>query len=221
MSTQRIPEATVARLPRYLQALVAAADADLPTMSSSALASTSGVNAAIVRKDLSHIGAVGTRGVGYDVDELVAEISRVLGLNVDQSAVIVGLGNLGRALAAYGGFRRRGFRVVGLLDADPETIGQRFGESEVESIDGLEAIVVDRDVSLAVLAVPAESAQTVADRLVASGVTALLNFAPVHLDVPEDVVVRNVDLATELQILSFYQQTADAVGRAVPEASTG
>lgn len=221
MTTHRIPEATVARLPRYLQALVAAADADLPTMSSSALAGTSGVNAAIVRKDLSHIGAVGTRGVGYDVDELVAEISRVLGLNVDQSAVIVGLGNLGRALAAYGGFRRRGFRVVALLDADPATIGQRIGDAEVESIDGLEDIVGERDVSLAVLAVPAGSAQPVADRLVASGVTALLNFAPVHLDVPDDVVVRNVDLSTELQILSFYQQTADAVVRSVPEGATG
>lgn len=207
MTTHRIPEATVARLPRYLQALVAAAESDQSTMSSSALARRSGVNAAIVRKDLSHVGAVGTRGVGYDVNDLVAEISQVLGLNVEQSAVIVGVGNLGRALAAYGGFGRRGFTVVALLDADEDKIGRQVDGQEVEAIADLERIVVDRGITIAVLAVPPLHAQAMAERLVGSGVTAILNFAPVHLAVPDEVVVRDVDLSTELQILSFYQQT--------------
>lgn len=216
MTTQRIPEATVARLPRYLQALVAAAESDQSTMSSSSLARRSGVNAAIVRKDLSHVGAVGTRGVGYDVNDLVAEISQVLGLNVEQAAVIVGVGNLGRALAAYEGFGRRGFSVVALLDADDAKIGSQVDGQAIESISDLEQIVGERGVTIAVLAVPPLHAQSMAERLVRSGVTAILNFAPIHLAVPDDVVVRAVDLSTELQILSFYQQTS-----AIPTAEVG
>ena len=206
----RLPEATVSRLPRYLQVLAAAAEAGEATMPSSSMARISGVNAAIVRKDLSHIDAVGTRGVGYDVDELIGKISAVLGLHVDQAAVIIGIGNLGRALATYHGFERRGFGVVALLDADPDKVGATVGDMTIEPVDELERIVADHGVTIAVVAVPATTAQDVADRLVACGVTALLNFAPVHLAVPDDVVVRHVDLSTELQILSFYQRSSDA-----------
>lgn len=208
MRHRRIPEATVARLPLYLQALISAADQGTGMMSSGGLARASGVNSAIVRKDLSHLGAFGTRGVGYRVDELVDEVSEVLGLSQDRAVVIVGIGNLGRALAAYDGFDRRGFRIVGLLDADPRKHGSRLGGRTIEPADELEQIVRERTVTIAVLATPAPHAQEVADRLVDAGITGLLNFAPVHLDCPEHVSVRNVDLSTELQILSFYEQLA-------------
>lgn len=206
MPPRRIPEATVARLPLYLQALVAASDQGTDTISSGDLAERSGVNSAIVRKDLSHLGAFGTRGVGYPVGELVDEVSEVLGLSQDRAVVIVGVGNLGRALAAYEGFDRRGFRVVGLLDADPAKHGSELGRRTIEPIDDLEGIVEQRHVTIAVLATPAEHARAVADRLVAAGITGILNFAPVHLDCPDHVSVRNVDLSSELQILSFYEQ---------------
>jgi len=207
---RRIPEATVARLPLYLQALVTASDQGTETISSGGLARASGVNSAIVRKDLSHLGAFGTRGVGYRVDELVDEVSEVLGLSQDRAVVIVGIGNLGRALAAYDGFDRRGFRIVGLLDADRSKHGSELEGRVIEPVDQLEQIVRERSVTIAVLATPAEHAQQVADRLVAAGITGLLNFAPVHLDCPDHVSVRNVDLSTELQILSFYEQLAAA-----------
>lgn len=196
----------MARLPRYLQALIAAGDTGQSTISSQGLARAAGVNSAIVRKDLSHLGALGRRGVGYQVGSLVEEISTVLGLSTERSVAIVGLGNLGRALAAYDGFDRRGFRIVALLDADPAKVGTSIGDLQIESMDDLQKIVDERGVQIAVLATPAQHAQEAADALTAAGVGAILNFAPVHLDAPEDVTVRRVDLSTELQILSFYEQ---------------
>jgi len=207
-SHRRIPEATVARLPRYLQALVQAADAGQQTVSSDDLARASGLTSAKVRKDLSFLGTYGTRGVGYAVAELTTEISTVLGLTDDRPVVIVGVGNLGRALASYDGFTRRGFRVEALVDADPTKIGTDVGGHVVEPIADLPRLVADRGITIAVLATPASGTQAVAELAVAAGVTALLNFAPVHLDVPDEVTVRTVDLSTELQILSFYEQLA-------------
>lgn len=206
MGDRRIPEATVARLPLYLQVLVEASEAGTATLSSDELAQGSGLNSAKVRKDLSFLGTYGTRGVGYDVAELTTEISQVLGLVDDRSVVIVGVGNLGSALASYDGFDRRGFRVVALLDAEPDRIGNTVGRHEVEPASELAAIVRDRGVTFAVIAVPAASAQAVADEAVEAGVTALLNFAPTHLTLPDHVTCRTVDLSTELQILSFYEQ---------------
>ncbi|MEX0834922.1 MAG: redox-sensing transcriptional repressor Rex [Nitriliruptor sp.] len=202
----RLPVATVSRLPRYLQALVDAAEADQATISSDELATAAGLNSSIVRKDVSYLGTAGTRGVGYAVGDLTTEISAILGISVDRPVVIVGIGNLGRALASYDGFSRRGFRTVALVDADPDLIGTEVGGHHVEPTDLLPDIVRDRGVHLAVLATPAAHTQAVADQLVAAGVTALLNFAPVRLDVPDHVTVRTVDLSTELQILSFYEQ---------------
>lgn len=203
-----VPEATVARLPLYLQVLVEAADAGTITLSSDDLAQAAGVNSAKVRKDLSFLGTYGTRGVGYRVAELTSEISQVLGLTDDRPVVITGIGNLGRALASYDGFARRGFRVDALVDADPVKVGTMVGEHRIESIDRLDRLVRERGISIAVVATPAEHAQGVADAVVAAGITAILNFAPVHLDVPDHVTVRTVDLSTELQILSFYEQLA-------------
>lgn len=196
----------MSRLPAYLQVLVAAADRGLATISSGTLATEAGVNSANVRKDLSYLGTYGTRGVGYPVAELLDEISSVLGLTRERSVVIVGLGNLGRALASYGGFSERGFRIVGLLDADPSLEGVRVAGHAIRPIEDLPRLVAQEEVSIAVLAVPAAAAQPVADQLVAAGVSAILNFAPAHLQLPEEVTVRKVDLSTELQILAFYEQ---------------
>ncbi|MEV5707692.1 redox-sensing transcriptional repressor Rex [Actinoallomurus sp. NPDC052274] len=201
-----IPEATVARLPVYLRALHTLAERDIVTVSSEELAAAAGVNSAKLRKDLSHLGSYGTRGVGYEVQYLVYQISRELGLTQDWSVAIVGLGNLGRALAGYGGFASRGFRMAALLDADPVIVGERINGLTVEHIDKLEQIIADCSISIAVLAVPASAAQAVCDRVVTSGVTSILNFAPVVLAVPEGVDVRKVDLSIELQILAFHEQ---------------
>jgi redox-sensing transcriptional repressor len=216
---RRIPEATVARLPVYLQVLLAAGDAEdgpVATLSSDDLARATGFTAAKVRKDLSFLGPQGTRGVGYPVAELAELISRVLGLTTERSVVLVGAGNLGRALASYEGFLRRGFRLAALIDADPAKVGNEVAGHLVEAADELPVIVAARGISIAVLATPATAAQSVADALVAAGITAILNFAPTHLDVPADVQVRSVDLSTELQILSFYDQLAP--DRTVPAA---
>lgn len=203
---RRIPEATVARLPVYLHALVTLEEQGVETVSSEALAKASGVNSAKLRKDLSFLGSYGTRGVGYSVAELSEEISDTLGLTTERSVVIVGVGNLGRALASYGGFSDRGFRVAALVDSDEAKVGSEVGGRRVESFSDLAAIVADRDVSIAVLATPAAAAQEVADALVDAGVSAILNFAPAHLEAPDGVTVRKVDLSTELQILAFYEQ---------------
>ena len=202
----RIPSATVARLPVYLQALLEAAEAGTEVLASDDLARAAGYNAAKVRKDLSYLGTHGTRGVGYDVDGLVRELSRALGLLEDRPVLLVGVGNLGRALASYDGFRRRGFQLAALLDAAPSVIGEEVAGYRVRAVDELEAVVLEHDISLAVLAIPAAQAQPMVDRLVAAGVRAILSFVPTHLVVPDGVTIRRVDLATELQILSFYEQ---------------
>lgn len=207
-----IPEATVSRLPLYLQALVEFSERDIITISSTALATASGVNSAIVRKDLSQLGAFGTRGVGYRVGELIGEISAVLGLNRDRAVVIVGIGNLGRALAAYEGFTRRGFAVAGLFDVSPDKVGTTIAGGVIEPAAILDRAVEERGVTIAVIATPAEHAQGIVDRLVAAGVTAILNFAPTHVEAPQHVAVRKVDLSTELQILSFYEQMYSTPG---------
>ena len=202
----RIPDATVARLPLYRRSLLDLAGRRVATVSSEQLAEMAGVNAAKVRKDLSYLGSYGTRGVGYDVQFLVFEIERKLGLTTESPVVIVGLGNLGQALANYGGFQERGFPIVALVDADPAKVGLPIGDLFVESIDDLATAVAERAIAVGIIATPAQAAQDVADRLVAAGVRSILNFAPTVISVPDDVPLRKVDLATELQILSFYQQ---------------
>jgi redox-sensing transcriptional repressor len=204
--SQGIPEATVARLPVYLRALHALGERGVATVSSEDLATAAGVNSAKLRKDLSHLGSYGTRGVGYDVDYLVYQISRELGLTQDWSVAIVGIGNLGRALANYGGFATRGFRIAALLDADPAVVGTRVNGLAVQHADRIEAVVERYGVSIGVIATPAGSAQHVCDRLVKAGVTSILNFAPAVLNVPAGVDVRKVDLSIELQILAFHAQ---------------
>jgi redox-sensing transcriptional repressor len=207
-----IPEATVARLPVYLRALYALADRDIATVSSEELAAAAGVNSAKLRKDLSQLGSYGTRGVGYDVEYLVYQVSRELGLTQDWPVVIVGAGNLGRALANYGGFASRGFRIAALLDCDSAVVGTVIARHTVRSAADIEDVVATHAVSIGVIATPAVAAQDVCDRLVAAGVTSILNFAPVVLNVPSGVDVRKVDLSIELQILAFHAQRRAIVG---------
>ncbi len=203
---RRVPEATVARLPIYLRALLALEEHGAATVSSEELATASGVNSAKVRKDLSQLGSYGTRGVGYDVTHLVAEISRELGLTRSRSVAIIGIGNLGRALAGYGGFAPRGVRIRVLLDADPARIGETINGLAIRAVDQLEGALREEGVSIAVIATPVDIAQPMCDRLVAAGVRSILNFAPTTLVVPPDVDVRKVDLSVELQILSFHER---------------
>jgi redox-sensing transcriptional repressor len=201
-----IPEATVARLPIYLRALSALQDHGIPTVSSEDLAAAAGVGSAKLRKDLSYLGSYGTRGVGYDVDYLVYQIARELGLTQDWPVVIVGIGNLGHALANYGGFASRGFHIAALLDADPARVGEVVAGLAVRHVSELERLVCGLGPAIGVIATPATAAQEVCDRLVAAGVRSILNFAPLVLVVPEEVDVRKVDLAIELQILAFHEQ---------------
>jgi redox-sensing transcriptional repressor len=208
---RRIPEATVARLPVYLRSLTEVAEAKTSTISSERLAEMAGVNAAKVRKDLSYLGSYGTRGVGYDVEFLLYQISRELGLTKDWPVVIVGLGHLGHALANYRGFQERGFQVVALVDADAARVGEQVAGVSVRHVDELPLIATQLRPAIGIIATPASAAQTVADQLVEAGVTAILNFAPAVLSVPAHVSLRKVDLSIELQILSFYQQRKHGV----------
>jgi redox-sensing transcriptional repressor len=219
-----IPDATVARLPVYLRALTALAEEGVATVSSEELAAAAGVGSAKLRKDLSHLGSYGTRGVGYEVEYLVYQISRELGLTQDWRVVIIGVGNLGHALANYGGFASRGFTVVALLDAAGEMIGEQVGGLRVRSIEDLERVVAGERVHIGVVATPAVAAQAVCDRLVRAGVTSVLNFAPCVLDVPDGVMIRKVDLSTELQILAFHEQrrvVSELAGDALDVSASG
>jgi redox-sensing transcriptional repressor len=200
------PDATVARLPLYLRALGTLAEDGVSTVSSEELATAAGVNSAKLRKDLSYLGSYGTRGVGYDVDYLVFQVSRELGLTQDWPVVIVGLGHLGHALANYGGFASRGFAIRALVDADPAIVGTEIAGLPVTPLERLEEVVGDLGVAIGVFATPAQVAPEVCDRLVAAGVSSILNFAPTVLVVPDEVEVRKVDMSIELQILAFHEQ---------------
>lgn len=216
MSAARIPEATVARLPVYLRALNAMHEAATTTCSSLELAQAAGVNSAKLRKDLSHLGSYGTRGVGYDVGYLRYQIAREIGLTQDWPVVVVGIGNLGHALANYSGFSSRGFRTVALLDADGTRLGEHVAGLRIRDFDDLEEVVAEHGVVIGVIATPAAGAQEVAARMVSVGIRSILNFAPTILAVPEGVDVRLVDLSSELQILAYHEQRKSGGERGLP-----
>jgi redox-sensing transcriptional repressor len=201
-----IPEATVARLPRYLRCLADMAHA-VHTCSSEELAQAAGVNSAQVRKDLSYVGVHGTRGVGYDHEELREQIRKALGLTTPHPVVVIGAGNMGTALTNYKGFANWGFEIVAVLDVDEERIGTRVDGLIVEPLQNLEKIVTSKNVEIGILATPPSAAQSVADRLTNAGVKSILNLAPTILKVDEEVSVRRIDLSTELGILAFHLQS--------------
>ena len=200
---RKIAESTVRRLSLYLRFLEQFAAQGHATVSSAALARRGGTTSAQVRKDLSFFGSFGKRGLGYSVHELAAKIRDILGLARTYRVVLVGAGRIGSALAQYPGFRQRGFNVTAIYDTDPKKVGGRWNGLVVRDVSHLEADL-KRDLSdIAILVTPAEAAQEVADRLVHAGVKAILNFAPVQLSVPRDVVVKSVNMALELETLSF------------------
>jgi redox-sensing transcriptional repressor len=212
MRNRPIPEATVARLPMYLRSLLDLAEGrGVMTVSSEELARLAGVNAAKVRKDLSYLGSYGTRGVGYDVEYLLYQITRELGLTQDWPTAMIGIGNLGRALASYKGFAERGFRITALFDVDDKVIGEEVAGLTVRHIDELKEAVAEEGLCIGIISTPPSGAQEVAEKLVDAGIKSILNFAPSHVNVPPDVNVRKVDLSVELQILSFYQQRTKAI----------
>lgn len=218
MRARPIPEATVARLPVYLRVLQELALQQIQTVSSERLAEAAGVNPPKVRKDLSYLGSYGTRGVGYDVEYLTYQISRELGLTQDWPVALVGMGNLGQALAGYKGFPERGFRIAAAFDKDTSRIGEKVGDLTIEHMDDLERSLKEKGIAIAIIATPAAAAQETAERLVAAGVRSILNFAPTVLVVPERIHLRQVDLSVELQILAFYEQRSAGRPKGAGEA---
>ncbi len=200
---RKIPPATVKRLPLYLQCLDQI-DSNSIGISSKNLADLAKVNDAQVRRDLSYLGTLGTRGVGYDIKTLRNQLQLELGLVEGWSAVIVGVGNLGSALAHYGGFKDKGFGVVGLFDDDPKKINSQVAGLVVTPLSKMEEYCKKYNVAIGIIATPGEYAQGVADQLIDCGVRSILNFAPVLLKNVKDVQIRSVDLSQELQILSYY-----------------
>jgi redox-sensing transcriptional repressor len=199
-----VPEATVARLAVYLRMLGELAERGAETVSSEELAAVSGVNSAKLRKDLSYVGSHGIRGVGYEVAPLLHHLENTLGLTHRQAVALVGIGNLGHALAGYGGFGGRGFPVSALFDVDPDLVGIKINGIVVDHVREIPAVCRERHVTIGMIATPGPAAQGVCDLLVRAGVSCILNFAPVVLQVPDHVEVRKVDLAVELQILAFH-----------------
>jgi redox-sensing transcriptional repressor len=195
----------------YLRALVEMAERGRSTVSSETLAEAAGVNSAKVRKDLSYLGSYGTRGVGYDVAYLIHQVRRELGLTQDWPVLIAGIGNLGHALARYRGFAERGFRIVALVDIDARKLGELVEGVKVRGVEEMPRLVKQHEVAIGMICTPAAGAQEVADRMVASGIRSILNFAPAHINVPAHVSVRKVDLSLELQILAFYEQRKAAL----------
>ncbi len=203
MKTLKIPEATVMRLSLYSLFLEQAEQEGKVTVSSGEIAEGAGVSPAMVRKDLAYFGEFGTRGIGYNAGDLNRQIRRILGLNREWPVILVGAGKLGSALALYEGFVRRGFHIVGVFDNDPERFGKKLGQVVVQPVSQMEEVIRKRGVEMAIIAVPADAAQEVAERLVDAGVKAILNFSPRVLNVPKEVVVRHVDFSVHLGVLTF------------------
>lgn len=212
---RELPDATIARFPQYLRALSQLEKTGVRTVHSADLAAHVGVSSAVVRRDLSYMGSFGTRGVGYPVEQLREKVTQALGLAREHQIVVVGVGHMGRALAGYGGFAERELRIAALFDVDPDLVGTKVGSPQsgfvqIQPVADLARFVAAEDIAIAVIATPADAAQQVCDVLVGAGVTCILNLTATHLDVAEGVVVRPVDLATEIQILAVHAAGAAA-----------
>ncbi len=203
-STANIPAIVVARLPLYLRSLNLLAEAGVTVISSAELGSRLGITPAQIRKDLSFFGEFGKQGTGYDVLYLRDQLKAILHLDRQWSVVLVGAGDLGRAIAQHAGLNERGFRIVAIFDRDPQRIGQSIGDVTVESMDMLPIVVRRRKLQIAIVAVPARQAQRAADALVASGIKAILSYAPIRLHVPETIQVRYIDPVIALQEMTYY-----------------
>ncbi|MFN8411299.1 MAG: redox-sensing transcriptional repressor Rex [Anaerolineales bacterium] len=204
MKAEKIPDIIVGRLPIYLRALQRMADNGLKTTSSQELGEHVGISAAQIRKDISQFGDFGKQGTGYSISYLLDKLREILKVDRIWDVVLVGAGDMGRALANYQGFKNRGFRIVMIFDADKEKVGQKIGEFTVEDADKIAEKIKAANIKIAMLTVPATSAQAVAEKLVQAGVKAILNYAPISLNVPDGVKVQYIDPSTHLQRMTYY-----------------
>lgn len=208
--TRKIPQSTVRRLSHYLRSLEGFEN-EGGTVSSEELAARGQTTAAQVRKDLSHFGSFGKRGLGYRVDELRSRLRQILGIDRPWRVALVGAGRIGRALFEYPDFQARGYECVAIFDSDPDKVGRRLGDQTIRDSATLEGALKEHQVELVILAVPAEAAHEVAQRAVDAGVKGILNFAPIRLNVPPRIPVQDVNLVMELEALSFaISQAEDA-----------
>lgn len=217
MRNEEIPNPAVYRLSFYLRQLEAFRHGGRHTISSKQLGEALGYSDAQVRKDLAYFGQFGHPGIGYRVEELIHQLKKILGTDKIWNVLLVGAGNLGRALLAYKGFVRKGFKMVAIFDTDPSKVGRKIGDLIIRSDQDIAAVIAEMKIRVAMLAIPVDAAQSVADQLVTAGIKGILNFAPIALTVPEDVVVQSVDLALQLEQLSFRMSLGAAAPLAEPE----
>ncbi|OPX91043.1 MAG: Redox-sensing transcriptional repressor Rex [Pelotomaculum sp. PtaB.Bin013] len=209
MKTLKVPEATITRLSVYSRFLEYLDQRGIVTVSSGEIAQGVGVSPAQVRKDLAYFGEFGTRGVGYNVKDLMRYVLKILGLDELWPLVLVGAGNLGFALCTYKGFNDRGFSIVGVFDNNPNKIGKKIADLEVYHLDKMAEIIALHNVKVGIITVPSHAAQEVTDLMVKNGLQAILNYAPVVLNAPENIEIRNVDMSTRLEILTFNLSKKD------------
>jgi redox-sensing transcriptional repressor len=208
MTEEVVPDVVISRLPKYLQTLNQMAKEGRHTVSSKMLAERLGITAAQIRKDLSFFGGFGKQGTGYSVYFLIEQLQKILNLDRIWQVAVIGAGDLGRALTHYQGFARRGIEIVLLFDIDPKIVGTKVGSLVVRHVDSLEEDILEKDIKIAILTVPAQVAQSIADKLVRAGVEAVLNYAPVTLILPEDVHVQHIDPVLYLQQMMYYLDNA-------------
>lgn len=216
-ASMHIPEGVIERLPGYLNVLMQLRGDGDRTVSSARLGELARVNPAQIRRDLSYFGSFGRKGVGYDVEALADRIQHILGADHAHRIVLVGAGNLGSAIASYGGLRQHGFLVTAIFDADPAKVGRQVGDTPVRPMDDLDAVVRDQRISIGVVAVPPEAAQEVTDRLAAAGIRVVLNYTPVVVHVPQEVTLHNTDPVQELLHTLYYLSRRETVA---PEAES-
>ncbi len=209
--SERIPQGVIERLPMYLNALLHVRGEGEQTVSSARLSDLADVNAAQIRRDLAYFGSFGKRGVGYDIPDLIDRLQRILGSDHAHRVAIVGAGNLGSAIASYDGLRDRGFIVSGVFDASPRRIGQRIGDLIVRDVSELERVVSEQSIRFGVIAVPAEAAQEVADRMCAAGIRVILNYSSAFVTVAKDVTLHNTDPVRELLHTLYYLSRTEGV----------
>ncbi len=204
MNAEKIPDIIISRLPVYLRALQHMADNGLKTTSSQELGENVGISAAQIRKDISQFGEFGKQGTGYSIPYLLDKLREILKVDRRWDVIIVGAGDIGHALARYQGFSNRGFNVVMIFDNDKDKVGQKIGDFIIEDTANLIEKVKSADIKIAMLTIPAPAAQEIADKLVQAGVKAILNYAPINLNVPKNVKVQYIDPATHLQRMTYY-----------------
>ena len=204
MNAEKIPDIIIGRLPVYLRALQRMADSGLKTTSSQELGEHVGISAAQIRKDISQFGDFGKQGTGYSISYLLDKLREILKVDRIWDVVLVGAGDMGHALANYQGFKNRGFRIIMIFDNDQDKVGQKIGNFTIEDADKMADKIRVAGVKVAMLTVPASEAQNVADKLVQSGIKAILNYAPISLNTPNNVKVQYIDPATHLQRMTYY-----------------